>query len=150
MSQNPYRELPTANPYATPSGYAMQGAPSNANPLVIPAVFLIILSTIYILPTFIILPMTIYTAVMLDESAPAGSSARMAAILAASITMLVTSVAIIIGSIGMLRMKGYRGALMAAIISSIPLFSPCALLGIPFGVWAIVLLSNPDVKNRFQ
>jgi len=149
MSQNPYRDIQPANPYSTPSGYAVSGMSIDSNPLVIPAVFLIILSTVYILPTFIVLPLSIYMAVSLDESAPPGASARMAALLAASIMMLAASVAIIIGATGMLRMKGYRGAMTAAIISSIPMFSPCAVAGIPFGIWAIILLVNPEVRNRF-
>ena len=38
----------------------------------------------------------------------------------------------------------------AAIVAMIPRISPCCLLGLPFGIWALVVLSNGTVKAAFR
>lgn len=57
--------------------------------------------------------------------------------------------AVLAGSISMLRMKSYGAAMTAAVLSVIPCCSPCLLLGIPFGIWALVVLNSADVKRAF-
>ena len=49
----------------------------------------------------------------------------------------------------MRRLENYRTAMTVAIVSVIPLISPCCLLGIPFGIWALVMLSRPEVRDAF-
>lgn len=45
----------------------------------------------------------------------------------------------------------YNIAMAGAIISVIPcLGSPCCILGIPFGIWALVVLNDPAVKAGFR
>jgi hypothetical protein len=45
----------------------------------------------------------------------------------------------------------YNIAMAGAVISVIPcLGSPCCLLGIPFGIWALVVLNDPAVKAGFR
>jgi hypothetical protein len=51
------------------------------------------------------------------------------------------------------EMKGlrrYGHALAASIMSIIPCFSPCCLISMPFGIWALVVLANREVKEAFQ
>jgi len=38
----------------------------------------------------------------------------------------------------------------ASIIAMIPCVSPCCCLGLPFGIWALVVLARPAVKSAFQ
>ncbi len=45
-------------------------------------------------------------------------------------------------------LQGYGLAMTAAILSLIPCFSICCI-GIPFGIWALVVLLNDDVKKAF-
>jgi hypothetical protein len=40
--------------------------------------------------------------------------------------------------------------LAAAIVALIPCFSPCCLIGLPIGIWALVVLSKPEVKSQFE
>ena len=47
-----------------------------------------------------------------------------------------------------LRSRGL--AMTAAILAMIPCFSPCCLLGLPFGIWALVVLSKPEVQSQFD
>lgn len=57
----------------------------------------------------------------------------------------------LIGSIKMRRLEGYGLAMTAAILSIIPCTSPCCfLIGTPIGVWALVLLLDPAVKQAFR
>lgn len=44
----------------------------------------------------------------------------------------------------------YPMALIACIVASIPCCSPGCILGIPFGIWGIVVLMNEDVKRSFS
>lgn len=45
----------------------------------------------------------------------------------------------------------YGIAMAGAVISVIPCIgSPCCLLGVPFGIWALVILNDPAVKAGFR
>lgn len=49
----------------------------------------------------------------------------------------------------MRQLKGYGLGLAASIIAIIPCVSPCCLLGLPLGIWALVVLNKPEVKAQF-
>ncbi len=66
-----------------------------------------------------------------------------------SIVLLTTSGVVIYGAIQMKNLRNYRAAMTAAIISMIPMLGPCCILGIPFGIWALIVLMQPDVKAHF-
>lgn len=61
---------------------------------------------------------------------------------------LVGAALIFYGAMKMKDLQGYGLAMTAAILSLIPCFSICCI-GIPFGIWALVVLLNQDVKNAF-
>ncbi len=61
---------------------------------------------------------------------------------------LVGAAVIFYGSTKMKDLQGYGLAMTAAILSLIPCFSICCI-GIPFGIWALVVLLNDDVKKAF-
>lgn len=63
---------------------------------------------------------------------------------------IAVSVFILLGALRMQKLTGHGLAMAAAIIAMIPCFSPCCLLGIPFGIWALVVLSKPEVKSQFH
>lgn len=52
------------------------------------------------------------------------------------------------GGVCCLRVKGRMMAMIASILAVIPIFQCC--LGIPFGIWGIVVLMAPDVKAAFE
>jgi hypothetical protein len=56
---------------------------------------------------------------------------------------------ILVGAIMMLRLRGRGLAMTASVLSVIPCVSPCCVVGIPFGIWALVSLSQPDVREAF-
>lgn len=56
----------------------------------------------------------------------------------------------LIGAIKMKNLSGRGWAYSSAILSMTPCTSGCCLLGLPFGIWALVVLANPDVKAAFD
>jgi phage FluMu protein Com len=67
-----------------------------------------------------------------------------------SVIAILVCVFIFYGAAKMKNLENYGLALTVSIISMIPCFNPCCCLGLPFGIWAIVILSNPAVKNSFR
>lgn len=64
---------------------------------------------------------------------------------------LAVTVIILVGAVQMKKLRTYGLAMAAAILSVIPCTSPCCfLIGVPIGIWAIVVLSDPVVKRAFQ
>lgn len=55
----------------------------------------------------------------------------------------------LIGSIRMLQMKTYGLAMVAAVLTLIPCVGPCCCLGLPIGIWSLVVLSNTQVRQQF-
>jgi hypothetical protein len=63
---------------------------------------------------------------------------------------LAISLFVLFGAIKMQKLAGYGFAMAAAIIALIPCFSPCCLIGLPIGIWVLVVLSKPEVKSQFD
>lgn len=64
------------------------------------------------------------------------------------IVVLIAAAAIFYGAMKMKDLQSYGLAMTASILSLIPCFSFCCV-GIPFGIWALVVLLNQDVKQAF-
>jgi hypothetical protein len=63
--------------------------------------------------------------------------------------MAVMAVVTAIGAWKMKNVQSYGLSMAACIMSCIPCYNSCCLLGIPFGIWGIVVLLNPEVKDAF-
>jgi hypothetical protein len=63
---------------------------------------------------------------------------------------LLIDAVIAVGAFKMMKLESYGFAIAAAILSIIPcLSSPCFVLGVPFGIWALFVLMDPEVKSGF-
>jgi hypothetical protein len=60
---------------------------------------------------------------------------------------LIASGLTMFGALKMLRLEGYRAAVTASILAMI--ISPGNLVGLPIGIWALVVLSSRSVKAEF-
>jgi hypothetical protein len=60
------------------------------------------------------------------------------------------NIAVLIGGLQMLRLQRYSFCIGAAIIAVLPCLSPCCCIGIPGGIWALVILAKPEVRNVFS
>lgn len=63
---------------------------------------------------------------------------------------LIMAVVVFMGASKMKNAESYGFAMAAAIIAMIPCVSPCCLLGLPLGIWALIVLLKPEVKAAFQ
>jgi hypothetical protein len=83
-----------------------------------------------------------------DEGAPY----RMGGLLAEVVFLLSTIAApfIIKWAVDMLKGRNYSSAKKAAILAMIPMTSCCFLFGAPVGLWALMVLSKPEVKTFFE
>jgi hypothetical protein len=64
---------------------------------------------------------------------------------------LVVPIVVLLGTIRMEKLQSYGFAMTAAILSIIPCTSPCCfLIGTPIGIWALWVLTDPDVKAAFR
>lgn len=124
------------------------GSGSVGNPLLIPAIALLILSTLFVMLIVLSLPGQIVRIRAIDTSTSEGTGELLGSILFLAM-WTISNLAVAQGAISMLRLKSYRSAYSAAILSILPLCSPCFVLGIPFGIWALVVLYRPGVKQRF-
>ena len=61
-----------------------------------------------------------------------------------------SSIAIAVGGAKMVFMESYSIAKIGAALACIPLISPFVLWGIPFGIWAMIVLRDPKVKAAFE
>ncbi|MBN1590539.1 MAG: hypothetical protein JW888_13575 [Pirellulales bacterium] len=50
----------------------------------------------------------------------------------------------------MLRLRSYALAMTAAILAIIPCFYPCCIPGAPFGIWAVIVLADGNVRAAFR
>lgn len=69
---------------------------------------------------------------------------------AAGVLGIAVGLVILVGAMKMKKLENYGFAMAASIIAMIPCFSPCCLLGLPIGIWALVVLSKPEVKSAFH
>ena len=58
---------------------------------------------------------------------------------------VVPALLILFGAFQMLRIRSYAWAMAAAILSIVA----CSLIGLPMGVWALIVLLQPDVRETF-
>jgi hypothetical protein len=61
----------------------------------------------------------------------------------------VVGVVVLMGAARMQNLQKHQLAFTASILAMVPCVSPCCLLGLPFGIWALVVLSKPEVKSQF-
>jgi hypothetical protein len=69
--------------------------------------------------------------------------------LAVALVALAIGVVVLVGALKMKAGRSYGFALAATILAMVPCVSPCCCLGLPFGIWALVVLLKPEVKAAF-
>ena len=91
-----------------------------------------------------------------DSLLPNGSqAAQMPGILSGPLGLLVNfvgcilGVVVLFGAIQMRKLEHYNFALATSIMATVCCLSPWFLLGVPFGIWALVVLCSQDVRDAF-
>ena len=67
-----------------------------------------------------------------------------------NVLTLILSLVTLLAGIRMLQRRSYSLVMTGVILAIIPCFSACCCLGLPFGIWALVVLSNAEVKAAFR
>ena len=67
-----------------------------------------------------------------------------------NVIWLLLSGLVIYGALKMKKLESYGLAMAAAVVAALPCTSPCCVLGLPLGIWAIAVLVNQDVKSAFR
>lgn len=67
-----------------------------------------------------------------------------------SIIGLATAALLVYGALKMKDLQSYTLSMAASIVALVPCVSPCCLLGLPIGIWSLVVLLKPDVKAAFR
>jgi hypothetical protein len=62
---------------------------------------------------------------------------------------IVLAVLVIMGAGKMKRLESHGWGMASSIIAMIPC-TGCCLLGLPFGIWSLVVLNKPEVKDAFR
>lgn len=60
------------------------------------------------------------------------------------------SIVMLVGAMKMSGLQSHSWATTAAVCGMIPCISPCCLLGMPFGIWALSVLNRPHVRAAFR
>ena len=152
--QGTQRTVPMAPPPAyqpMPMGYPMPAAnPRQAakDKVTLPAIFLIIIGAVGAAGAVLCL----VTGLLQAAGVVSGNDDQVSAFLAAMwfALMAVASGFTILGGVKLLKLRGYGLAMAGAIMAMIPCVGGCFLLGLPFGIWAMVVLMKPEVKAAFQ
>ena len=63
---------------------------------------------------------------------------------------LIMSGVVLFGALKMKKLESYGFAMTTAIIAMVPCVSPCCWVGLPIGIWALVALNKPGVKESFK
>jgi hypothetical protein len=72
------------------------------------------------------------------------------AIVVSSIISLAVGVLILVGALKMKKLESHGLAVTASILAALPCTSGCCIIGLPVGIWALVILFRPEVKNAFR
>jgi hypothetical protein len=70
--------------------------------------------------------------------------------LAGTISLMIAALNgfVLFGAIKLLRLRNYTVATVATVAAMLPC-QCCCLFGLPFGIWALVVLNKPEVKAQF-
>ena len=152
MSQNPYQSQPNTPGRMPPQG----GGAYASNKVKGPALGMLISTIIGVLMVLLGLALNILGLGLMaaaDQPAPAEFASLMGQGIfgiAQGLIGLIGGGVIIFGCLKMMKLQSYGFAFTTAILAMIPCISPCCLLGIPFGIWGLVVLNDPHVKSSFR
>jgi hypothetical protein len=59
-------------------------------------------------------------------------------------------VVILLGALKMKRLENWGWAMASSILALAPCISPCCIVGLPIGIWSLVVLAKPEVKGAFR
>ena len=149
--------LPTIAPLPSTSAGSVVSATDQVNG---PGIGLIVAGALNILIGLARLVLSLFMgAIMGTMPAASGQDAEIQKIIAmasGTVGIVVGLVVLIMGGltifagIKMRKLESYGLCMTGAILALIPCTFPCCVVGLPIGIWAIVVLSKNEVKSQFH
>lgn len=142
---NPYTppELPADHRALTPRGFDIEGHADIRKRVSRPATALLVLAS-----THSVFPAIAIVSLIINSTQPTFSFQHLETLILVTIQFALL-VGISIGAAKLGYLESYRFGRFAAICSCVPGISPFVFLGIPFGIWALRLLADPEVRSAF-
>lgn len=121
-----------------------------SSPLRIPALFLIVLTWIYLAVLILVFVGNLLMSLGILPHSGSTSTVFEDGVRTASVAFYIgIQVFVLYGLSHLRRLDSYGLAMAVSVVSAIPCFTQCFILGTPFGIWAFVLLLKPEVKKLF-
>ena len=118
--------------------------------LKVPATGLLVAGSVNLLVTLLIALTLPFTLVTGDATrTPGGASIASLLFIVIGLSSLVLGSVLVIGATRMRDLQSYRVPVSAAIVAILPL-APGFPISLPFGIWALILLSRRDVQTVFS
>ena len=144
---------PQGNFAAPPGGGSTSSASSKVAP---PAIGLIVTGILAILYQLVMLVLNLLGTGLGAFSAASGGSGGMSTLfsgvigLVFNVVWILLSGLVIFGAVKMKNLQSWGLSMAAAVVAALPCTNwPCCLLGLPLGIWAIVMLMDQQVKASF-
>jgi hypothetical protein len=161
MSSDPSTENPYAsgaNPYHSPEGSPQMGGDPRskvagpASGIMVAAVLGIILAVLGLLLNLLGIGVGAAGAMgALDDFDDAFSALGQGIFgVIQSVVGIMVGTVCAFGANKMRNLESYSLALASAILVMIPCVSPCCVIGLPVGIWALVVLNDPLVRSAFR
>jgi hypothetical protein len=138
---------PLSGAFAAPISSA---APANADAVNAPAIGLLCAAILGILVQVASLVWRLFFAAAFYTHQTGNPFAAPVFTIAPAIIGLIVGGIIVFGALKMKNLENHGLAMAASILAMIPCVSPCCILGLPIGIWALVVLSKPEVKSAFR
>lgn len=66
-----------------------------------------------------------------------------------SIAGMLVGVVCLLGGNKMRKLEAYNFSMISTVLIMVPCLSPCCILGLPFGIWGLIVLNDAAVKSAF-
>lgn len=70
--------------------------------------------------------------------------------LGSSLLEVLIAAFIVYAALKMKELQQWGFAVAASILAMLPCISPCCIIGLPIGIWALAVLMRPEVKSAFH
>jgi len=136
------------NPYAASSSDPIQPSPLTVRRQLLPvAVALLVASILHIFGGLFYF-VFVYSVIAAPDANPQGQHAMLVFSMYFGISMLYCLL-LISGAFSMMRQGSHLWAVTTCILALIPFLGPCYFLAVPFGIWGLMLLRRPEIRNSF-
>jgi len=114
-----------------------------------PTICLLVVTSLFLIMLAVILPRAVSETIAEAPAAGPERAGEITGIWISALGWTIVNVMIVGCCINTLRLASYRWALTGGILAVIPVCSPLYIVGIPFGIWLLILLKKPEVQRRF-